>query len=302
MSAEPISRKTMPTKDPRVSVVYLTKNGGGEFLRSLEAVRHQVTDFSYEVVVIDSGSADGTPEHALQAGMRVIRIPASEFNYGGTKNLGARLARGEILVFLSQDNIPAKSDWLANLVRHFRDGVGAVQGPSVSEDWGYYWWRAGGFFFTRETRRWLHQYGIGLSSCNLAIRREVVLDIPFQHVPMMEDKVMQKALASAGVEVAEAPDAPVLHTHVYDAHTLVQRLTNEGLGWRYAGGVYSLSDVALDAVSPVMWSRAFRAFVGGKIRGAHELLFPVLRPLFVYRGLHSETHYRWEKDGAAPLR
>lgn len=284
------------TSAPKVSVIYLTKNGGTEFIRSLQAVKQQVTTFAFEIVVIDSGSRDGSPEEAADAGARVVRIPAAEFNYGGTKNLAAQLAQAEILVFLSQDNIPANGDWLANLVQHFRGSVGAVQGPSISEDWGYYWWKAGGFFFTRETRRWVRQYGIGLSSCNLAILKRVVQEIPFERVPMMEDKVLQRALVSAGVRIEEAADAPVLHTHTYGPRDLTQRLLNEGLGWRRAGGVYKFTDMAQDVVSPQMWIRVLRAIVQGELRGVHEALFPLLRPLMIDKGLHNPALYRWERE------
>src|SRR5205823_2169624 len=146
----------------------------------------------YEVLIIDSGSIDGTIAEAEERGVRVVKIPAESFNYGGTKNLSARLAEGDIIVFLSQDNIPASHEWLSTLLACFEQDVDAVQGPSTSEPGGFYWWVRGGFFYTRETRRWNRAYGPGLSSCNLAIRREVLLRVPFREVPMSEDKVLQR--------------------------------------------------------------------------------------------------------------
>lgn len=277
-------------------MIYLTKNGGRTFVRSLRAAMTQQSDFMYEVLVIDSGSTDGTAELAEREGARVVRILPSEFNYGTSKNLGAKLARGEFLVFLSQDNVPAAEDWLSKLLRRFENDVGAVQGPSLSESDGYYWWKAGGFFFTRETRRWLRDYGIGLSSCNLAIRSGVLSRTPFSAVPMMEDKVLQRDLRSTGVVVVTAEDAPVLHTHRYAARDLALRLENEGLGWRYAGARYSLVEMVLDITSPRMWARAMQALFTGRLRGLHEFLFPLLRPLMVYKGLHYTAKYRWERE------
>ncbi len=284
------------------TVVYLTKNGGSDFLRSLELVRTQKAVFHYDVLVIDSGSTDGTIEEAEESGVRVVRIPPEEFNYGGTKNLAARLARGEILVFLSQDNIPSSREWLATLLSHFRNNVDAVQGHSISEANGYYWWVAGGFFYTRETRRWIREHGLGLSCCNLAIRRDVLLRLPFREVPMNEDKVLQKDLLSAGAVIVEAVDAPVYHTHSYGFRTLAQRLKNEGLGWRYAGATYTVVDMVLDMASPTMWTRLVRAASSGELRGLPELLFPIVRPLMVYKGLHFATAYVWEKETAAKPR
>ena len=109
----------MTTDRPRATIVYLTKNGGSAFLRSLELVLTQEASFPYEVLIIDSGSIDGTIAEAEERGVRVVKIPAESFNYGGTKNLSARLAEGDIIVFLSQDNIPASHEWLSTLLACF---------------------------------------------------------------------------------------------------------------------------------------------------------------------------------------
>src|SRR5439155_24075422 len=100
------------------TVVYLTKNGGSDFLRSLELVRTQKAVFHYDVLVIDFGSTDGTIEEGEGSGVRVVRILPEEFNYGGRKDRAARLGRGEILVFLSQDNTPSSPYWLATFISH----------------------------------------------------------------------------------------------------------------------------------------------------------------------------------------
>jgi len=286
----------MRVKDPLITVVYLTKNGGHDFRRSLDSTLNQRIEFPFEVVVVDSGSSDGTVEWAQSRGAQVLKIPASTFNYGDTKNLAAREAQGEILVFLSQDNIPPTDTWLSSLTRPIQEGALVVQGPAVSESNGYYWWRHGGFFYTRETRRWLQEFGVGLSSCNLAIRKEVLERVPFRAVPMNEDKVLQRDLRLVGIEAIEAPDAPILHTHVYGPRELALRLENEGLGWRYAGARYSLRDLAADAFSPKVWLRALSGMFRGDLRRLHELLFPFLRPLMMYKGLHFTNTYRWERE------
>jgi len=292
----------MQNARPRATVVYLTKNGGSTFLRSLELVRTQEVDFPFDVLVIDSGSTDGTIEKVEASGVRVVQILPQEFNYGGTKNLSARLAAGKILVFLSQDNVPSGRGWLATLLSYFTNDIDVVQGPSISEPNGYYWWARGGFFYTRETRRWIREHGLGLSCCNLAIRRDVVLRVPFREVPMSEDKVLQRDLIAAGATIREAIDAPVYHTHFYGARDLAQRLQNEGLGWSYAGATYTVSDMLLDMVSPTMWARSIRAALSGDIRGFHELLFPFIRPFMIYKGLHFATAYKWEREAAIEAR
>lgn len=75
-----------------------------------------------EVLVVDSASTDGSPEHWRDAAFRVLTIDRSTFNHGGTRNLGARTARGDILVFMTQDAIPFDEHWLTNLVTPITSG------------------------------------------------------------------------------------------------------------------------------------------------------------------------------------
>jgi rhamnosyltransferase len=69
-----------------------------------------------EVLVIDSSSDDRTVALASSFGWRTRVIARSEFDHGGTRNLGASLTDGAVLAFLTQDATPADDAWLANLV------------------------------------------------------------------------------------------------------------------------------------------------------------------------------------------
>src|SRR5256885_17025957 len=85
----------MNGSQPEVTIVYLTKNGGDDFRRSLEAIFAQHSDVPFEVLVVDSGSVDRTVELASIRGARVVRLAPNSFNYGATKNLAAQQARSE---------------------------------------------------------------------------------------------------------------------------------------------------------------------------------------------------------------
>lgn len=85
------------------------------------------------VVIIDSGSSDGTREAAEARGYHVVRIPKSSFDHGGTRQLALDLV-GEtsIVVYLTQDAILAHREALNNIIEAFADpAVGAVFGRQL---------------------------------------------------------------------------------------------------------------------------------------------------------------------------
>jgi len=74
-----------------------------------------------EVVVVDSGSSDGTPARARALGARVIEIPQAEFSHSHARNLGADAASGNWLLFMVQDACPLGELWLHGLLAYLID-------------------------------------------------------------------------------------------------------------------------------------------------------------------------------------
>ena len=75
------------------------------------------TGTSYEVIIVDNNSTDGTQEllESLHGDVQVIR---NETNFGFAKacNQGACAARGKYFVFLNNDTIP-QDGWLTHLIK-----------------------------------------------------------------------------------------------------------------------------------------------------------------------------------------
>jgi glycosyltransferase involved in cell wall biosynthesis len=118
-----------------ISVVIPVKNGGADLRRCLEGIAAQRAGDEVEVVVVDSGSTDGSDALAESFGARVHRIAPEAFNHGGTRNLGVSLARGEKLVFTSQDAHAEGGDWLERLVAPLRDpAVAGAYGRQVAHE------------------------------------------------------------------------------------------------------------------------------------------------------------------------
>ncbi|MFZ1500885.1 MAG: glycosyltransferase family A protein, partial [Giesbergeria sp.] len=92
------------------------KNGGALLGDVLAAVQAQRTPWPCEVIVVDSGSTDGSVELVRARGVRCETIAPEAFGHGRTRNQLAALSTGEFLVFITQDARPASPEWLAHLV------------------------------------------------------------------------------------------------------------------------------------------------------------------------------------------
>ena len=129
---------------PKASVIILAWNGMGYLEASLNAVLAQDYD-DFEVVVVDNGSTDGSPDFVARRYPQVHLI-RSETNLGFSagNNLGMQHASGEILVLLNQDTV-VQQGWLAALVAAFerRPDAGIV-GSKILEPDGQTLQHAGG--------------------------------------------------------------------------------------------------------------------------------------------------------------
>ncbi len=103
--------------DGKVSVVIPTYNAGDDMPVMLKLLNHQTGIGQIEIIVIDSGSKDGTAEYAEAMGAKVHRISQAEFSHSYARNLGAESATGEYLLFMTQDAIPDGEDWICRLMQ-----------------------------------------------------------------------------------------------------------------------------------------------------------------------------------------
>ena len=69
----------------KASIVIPTLNGGAEFKKCLEMIYKQNTRYTFEVIVIDSGSRDGSVEVAQKFPVRLYQINKKNFNQGLTQ-------------------------------------------------------------------------------------------------------------------------------------------------------------------------------------------------------------------------
>ncbi len=113
---------------PRISVVVCSCNGEATIRRCLDALgRLDYPD--YEVIVVDDGSTDRTPEIASEFGVRLIRT--ENRGLSAARNTGLEAATGEIVAFTDDDAWPDR-DWLRYLAHAFvTTGHAGIGGPNV---------------------------------------------------------------------------------------------------------------------------------------------------------------------------
>ena len=177
-------------------------------------LREQDVVEPFEIVLVDSGSTDGTPEIASALGARVIHIDKREFTFGRALNIGCREATGEILVFVSAHVYPTRTSWLSDLLAPFDDGrvvlsYGKQRGNAVNK-----------FSEHQIFARWFPeeaafpQRGYFCNNANCAVRRASWEDLPYDEaLPGLEDLAWAKEMQRRGGWLAYAPSADIVHVH-----------------------------------------------------------------------------------------
>ena len=96
------AQQPRPAPTRMISVIIPAHNEQRYLARTLEALRHQNYGW-FEVIVVANGCTDVTVHVARNRCHRLIVL--SKKSLGVARNLGARMARGEILLFLDADTI-----------------------------------------------------------------------------------------------------------------------------------------------------------------------------------------------------
>ena len=261
-----------------VSIILLTKNGQRYLEGVLTVIFRQRTSRRFEVIAIDSGSSDGTLELLRRFPVLLREIPPESFNHGATRNLGASLAQGEYLIFLSQDAEPTDDQWLERLVSPLEDDeqvAGAFPGflprpgchpmeareildlPLISAEIGVRLVKRAVGNPEYAANPWPSIHFPNTCSC---VRRLVWAKFPFKPVNFAEDQEWAKRVLEAGYATVLNPKAVIFHSHSYPAKVQFQRCYDHGSAMRELFGkreCFSLQRIIPEVVKDVSRDLAF---------------------------------------------
>jgi rhamnosyltransferase len=222
--------KALARDDRSISVVLPVRNEAARIAGCIEGILAQTVAVE-EILVIDSGSTDGTLEIlARYPQVRVESISPQEFNHGESRNLGARLAKGEWVIFTVGDARALDSRWIEQLFAGLVDAdVAAVCGvqvvPHEREANPLDWFRPVSPPGMRRVQYATSQEFESLSpaeklfacswdNVNALYRRSVLLEIPFRQVTYCEDAFWASDALRAGKALVYNTGARVYHYHV----------------------------------------------------------------------------------------
>jgi rhamnosyltransferase len=224
----------------KVSIVIRAKNEERFIGQVLAGVFAQEYPHPFEVLVLDSGSTDATRAIASGFPVRLHEIAPGAFTYGRALNLGASLAAGEQVVFLSAHCIPGDTRWLAKLTALLED-------PAIAATFGRQEPMMGlnpfeelelQTVFPRDPNRPCLSI---FSNSNCAIRKEVLLQHPFDEtITFAEDFLWRKLLPESHKSVY-VPDATVYHSHPLSLRFWARRFRATGECVQYLDRKYGIT-------------------------------------------------------------
>ncbi len=243
----------------RCSIIIRTFNEARYLGDVLAAIARQTVPAERrEVVIVDSGSDDGTLEIAAQHGCRVVGIRREEFSFGRSLNIGCEIAAGEFLVFISGHCVPTSPEWLEELVAPFENERVAVTygrqigGPETK--------------FSEHVlfEKYFPAHGppgqapFFCNNANAALRKSVWAEHRFDEtLTGLEDMELSRRLVARGLVVRYARKAVVYHYH-HERWAQVRRR-------------YEREAIALHRIMPevhVHWHDAVRYFAAGVLGDA----------------------------------
>ncbi len=217
------------------SILIRTKNEAKDISKTLELIANQLLKPT-EIIVIDSGSTDGTVALVKQwSAVTLMKMRSEDFTFGRSLNVGFAATQADVVIALSAHAFPCDRHWLQNLVRHFTDPlIAGVYGkqtphtdayPPVERDYRSFY---GEQPRVQTNPKYVNDHTF--SNANAAIRRQCWEKRPFDEtLSGCEDTEWAWAMLTLGNKIIYDPEAAVYHSHNESLHNVYRRTYREAL-------------------------------------------------------------------------
>lgn len=240
----------MPSSEHPISVIVRAKDKIDTIGATLDSLRRQSVEA--EIIVVDSGSTDGTLELAEREADLVVEIAPEDFSYGGALNIGAAAASAPIHAALSAHCVLQSATWL-------EDSLALYERPEVAATTGGFATPEGEPLVSAylQTLDDAAQHPLwGYTNHSSTWRADVWREFPFREdLVACEDKEWSWRVLAAGWNIAYdvALQTPMAHRRTAGLRLLIQRIEREAQAMVSLGAAAPLtSRVALRA-----WWSAF---------------------------------------------
>ena len=221
---------TDTTDNIKISIVVPVKNGMDTLSRFIEGIQIQSLLKEIEVVIIDSGSDDGSVEYLNAIDfVNVVSIDPKTFNHGATRNLGVTHCKGEFVLMTVQDAWTTDTTLIERMVSHFTDrSVMGVCGqqivPHDKDKNPHEWFRPQSQGKSKKVEfKTKHSFSdltpkeqrkaCGWDDVIAMYRKKALLELPFQPLVFGEDMLWAKMALEKGYALIYDTTARVCHYH-----------------------------------------------------------------------------------------
>lgn len=231
------------------TIVIPTKNAGIIFDEVLKNIFEQETQYSYEVICVDSGSKDSTLEIIKKYPVKLYEIEPSEYGHGKTRNYGASKGTGEFILFITQDAMPVDKYWLENFINGMKidpEVVGGFGKHLPYPDCNLFdkrditmhfdgFGKENTIYYLEDRERYQIEEGYRhllayYSDNNSCMRRSIWEKYPYPDVNFAEDQIWARQMIELGYKKLYCPSAMVYHSHNFKLTTYFARYFDEYKG------------------------------------------------------------------------
>ena len=186
------------------------------------------------ILIVNTGEAYFPKDLTLPDNAEVVHIAENEFDHGGTRDMAARMTDTDLIVFMTQDAVPAGPRLLWHLCAPFADPSVAAcyarqlprKDAGLEEQFARIFNYGAESFVKREED--LPRLGIKTFFCSnvcAAYRRSVYLELGgFERKTIFnEDMIFASKIIRAGYGIAYEAKARVIHSHNYSGMAQLRR-------------------------------------------------------------------------------